>query len=102
MAPKITQTQASGCAAEGADGRTTDLDRLVTVQIGWEIHGIFQAQINLCVDELLYSTLWTSHTVEGASIELRDMTSSRPSFKRDVTGNKRLFAEFPSQTAIAE
>ena len=102
MAPKILIMTNSSCATEGADGRTTDLERLTTVQIGWEIHNAFQTQIHLCVDELRYSTMWTRHAIEGASIDLRDTTSGRPGFKRDVTGNKRLFPEFPTQTAIAK
>lgn len=56
----------------------------------------------MCVDEFRYSTLWTAHSVVGASISLRDMTAARPSFRRDVSGLTRLFSEFPTQTALAE
>jgi hypothetical protein len=39
--------------------------------------------------------------VLGKYITLRDMSAGRPSFKRDISGYKRLFSEFPSQTALA-
>lgn len=56
----------------------------------------------MCQDLRSYSTLWTSHTIIGKSIELRDKTAGRPSFRTDVRGEKRFFTGFSSSTAMAE
>ena len=53
-------------------------------------------QIGLCVDEKYYATLSAKHRVVGKSIEARDMTEGRPSFKKDG-----LFAGIGTQTALA-
>ena len=39
--------------------------------------------------------------MRGASIELRDTTPGRPSFRRDITGYTRFFMGFSSQSKIA-
>ena len=98
--PHIVRTANAGCSDEGADGRTTNLDDLVQVQIGWQIDDTFHEQILLCIDEMWYATLWTTHSVLGAHIELRDTTGGRPSFRRDISGYKRLFPLFSTQSAI--
>ncbi|XP_059098835.1 uncharacterized protein LOC131892971 [Tigriopus californicus] len=98
--PKIIRTPHVFCSKEGADGRTTDLSYLTLVQIGWEVHGQFKEQIRLCVDELLYATLWTTHEIFGSSINLRDTSPERPQFQRDTPGDSRLFARFPTQTTL--
>eukprot|EP00095_Tigriopus_kingsejongensis_P006847 maker-scaffold176_size284796-snap-gene-0.14 protein:Tk06847 transcript:maker-scaffold176_size284796-snap-gene-0.14-mRNA-1 annotation:"duplex-specific nuclease" len=98
--PKILRSPRSACAAQGADDREDALEHLALIQIGWEINGVFLEQIQLCVDELLYATLWTKHVVMGASINLRDLTPERPSFQRDIPGHNRLFANFPTSTSL--
>jgi len=60
--PKIT-VEPSPCAPVGADGRKTNLDSLVKATIGWNITGNFIHQISLCIDEKVYSTIWTKHTI---------------------------------------
>ena len=102
MEPAILRTPNSGCSPVGADGRTDNLEELVTVQIGWNVNGAFLEQINLCVDELMYATLSTQHDVIGKSIDFRDITSGRPSFRRDITRMTNLFSRFPTQSAIEE
>ena len=55
----------------------------------------------ICQDRRTYATLYTENTMKGASIELRDTTPGRPSFRRDITGYKRFFREFRSQSQIS-
>jgi hypothetical protein len=99
---KLIKTEGESCAEINYDGTsvkaTTDLN---LVQIGWNLTGKYHEQIRLCQERITYATLWTRHVVKGASIDLRDMDSSRPSFKRDVTGLKRFFTKFDSQTQLA-
>ncbi len=56
----------------------------------------------MCHDERTDDTLWTKHTVIGPSIELRDTTSGRPPFRRDLKGKRddRFFTEFSSDTDV--
>ena len=83
-------------------------------QVHWtgnkHMHGIwivqcwplpFFPQIRICLDELTYATLWSRHEIIGPAIEYKDITGTRPSFKKDVTGESKLFPDFPNQTALA-
>jgi len=79
------------CAPVGADGREGDLDKLTRASIGWRLDGKFKEQIGLCLDEKLYATIWTNHTLHGASIEYRDIDPDRPGFRIDTSGTKRFF-----------
>lgn len=88
--PRLIKTQES-CASIGSDGRTTGLEDLYTVQIGWMIRETFLEQIRLCQDEKTYATIWTNHTVLGANINFRDVDDSRPSFRIDNSYLKRFF-----------
>lgn len=89
--PRISRSNEL-CAPIGADGRFTELSgKLVRVSLGWEINGIYKEQIGMCVDEQVYGTIWTNHTIHGASILLQDKDPKRPGFKTDTTKNKRFF-----------
>merc|ERR1719334_447605 len=88
--PRLVRTQKE-CAPLGSDGRTKGLDSLVHVSIGWQIGSKFVEQISLCVDESNFGTLWTKHTVRGASIEFRDKAKGRPGFRVDTSDNHRFF-----------
>jgi len=79
------------CSAVGSDGRTENLGSLVRVSIGWQLGETFLEQIGLCVDEKNYGTLWTNHTLHGASVPFRDIEPGRPSFRIDTSRNKRFF-----------
>jgi len=79
------------CAPIGVDGRFTDLSgKLSRVSIGWEIEGNFIEQVGLCIDEAVYGTLWTNHTIHGANIAFQD-SGKRPIFRTDSNKNKRFF-----------
>ena len=57
-------------------------------------------QIVLCHDSKTDSTLWTRHNV-SSRVGARDMTSGRPSFRRDVKGETaHFFLEFGSDTQV--
>ena len=99
--PHIIRTVTS-CSSTGANGRTPASSDLVLIQIGWLVEGVFHKQIQLCVDELFYATLWSNHQTLGAHLSLSDSTSTGLTFKRDISGYKRLFPGFPSQTALAK
>ena len=77
------------CSLVGTDGRTGDLETLVRVSLGWQLQDTFIKQIELCVDESNFGTLWSRHTVHGASIAFRDK-NDRPGFRVDTSKNKRL------------
>jgi len=79
------------CSPVGADGRTDSLSELVRVSIGWNIAGKFLEQIGLCMDERMFATIWTNHTLHGANIDFRDIDPGRPSFRIDTSGTKRYF-----------
>ena len=100
--PHIIRTEGSNCSSEGADGRTKHLSAITYVQVGWMISSIFHPQYELCVDEMWYSTLWTSYSILGASIGLKDTKNSgkRPKFRKDITGHKRLFLGIKTQKAL--
>merc|ERR1712240_586362 len=82
-------------APVGDDGRTDKLESLQRVSIGWQIEGTFIEQIGICIDESNFGTIWTNHTVRGASIALRDIDPKRPSFRADTGAytrkNQRFF-----------
>jgi len=88
--PRITRTQ-SQCSPVGSDGRTEGLDSLVRVSLGWQLDFKFIEQIGMCVDETNYGTVWTNHTVHGASIGFKDKDPVRPSFRIDTSKYKRFF-----------
>ena len=85
--PEIKRKQEQ-CSPVGSDGRTDQLQSLEKVSIGWQIEGTFIEQIGLCIDESKFGTIWTKHTVRGASIGLRDKDPKRPSFKADTSAYK--------------
>merc|ERR1712001_103428 len=68
----------------GSDGKTDKLETLQKVSIGWRIEDTFIEQIGICIDERNFGTIWTNHTVRGASIALRDIDPKRPSFRADT------------------
>ena len=86
--PRLDRTQEQ-CSPVGSDGRTDKLESLQKVSIGWQIEGAFIEQIGLCVDESNFGTIWTNHTVRGASINLRDIDPKRPSFRADTSAYTR-------------
>jgi len=88
--PRLIRSQEK-CSRVGSDGRRKNLKSLVRVSIGWQLGDIFREQIGLCVDEENYGTIWTNHTVRGASISFRDIDPSRPAFRVDTSGSKRFF-----------
>merc|ERR1711997_100552 len=88
--PLIKKTY-ENCSSKGADSRPDDLGTLARLSIGWQIGASYMEQIGLCIDEKMYSTIWTRHTVHGTSINFRDMDSKRPGFRNDNTGLKRFF-----------
>ena len=49
----------------------------------------------LCVDELLYATIWARHTLHGANIAYRDTDPTRPVFRADTNKNHRFFPWTP-------
>eukprot|EP00090_Calanus_glacialis_P045179 TRINITY_DN8232_c0_g1_i1.p1 TRINITY_DN8232_c0_g1~~TRINITY_DN8232_c0_g1_i1.p1 ORF type:complete len:472 (-),score=119.75 TRINITY_DN8232_c0_g1_i1:256-1671(-) len=79
------------CSPVGADGREDGLSELTRVSIGWNIGGKFKEQIGLCVDERMFATIWTNHTLHGANIDFRDIDPGRPGFRIDTSGTKRFF-----------
>ena len=85
--PEIKRKQEQ-CSPVGSDGRTDQLQSLEKVSIGWQIEGTFIEQIGLCIDESNFGTIWTKHTVRGASIGLRDKDPKRPSFRADTSAYK--------------
>jgi len=92
--PRLDRKQEQ-CAPVGDDGRTDKLESLQRVSIGWQIEGTFIEQIGICIDESNFGTIWTNHTVRGASIALRDIDPKRPSFRADTGAytrkNQRFF-----------
>ena len=95
MEPLIIREDSSDCShGVGADGRTSQLESITLVKVGWDISGHFDEQIIACIDEKVYGTLWTKHVVRGPSIEFRDKSKGRPSFRLDTRGFKRYFTEF--------
>ena len=98
----IVKTNGESCADISYDGNPVTSEKdLNLIQIGWNIGGSFVEQIRICQDRRSYATLSTEHTMKGASIELRDTTPGRPSFRRDITGYTRFFREFRSQSQIS-
>ena len=73
-------------------------------RIGWDVDGTFQEQIYICQDIKTYSTLWTKHTLRGASIDYRDIGGTRPGFRRDVRNypDKRFFPFISTDTLLNE
>ena len=47
-------------------------------------------QIEICIDEKAFGTLWTKHNIFGVSIYENDY-NSRPDFKVDNYGENRYF-----------
>ena len=45
----------------------------------------------MCVDERMFATIWTNHTLHGANIDFRDIDPGRPGFRIDTSGTKRFF-----------
>merc|ERR1712227_288855 len=92
--PRLDRKQEQ-CAPVGDDGRTDKLESLQRVSIGGQIEGTFIEQIGICIDESNFGTIWTNHTVRGASIALRDIDPKRPSFRADTGAytrkNQRFF-----------
>merc|ERR1712180_154234 len=92
--PRLDRKQEQ-CAPVGDDGRTDKLENLQRVSIGWQIEGGFIEQIGICIDESNFGTIWTNHTVRGASIALSDIDPKRPSFRADTGAytrkNQRFF-----------
>ena len=86
--PRLVRSQEQ-CSPVGTDGRAGDLETLVRVSLGWQFQDTFIKQIELCVDESNFGTLWSRHTVHGASIAFRDK-NDRPGFRVDTSKNKRL------------
>ncbi len=84
---------------------TSSICSLALVEIGWELpSGQFVNQIELCIDEDSYATLWTRHVVSGSAIKQQDV-NDRPNFRRDnhdETGYDELFPNFDSQGDIAK
>jgi len=80
------------CSPVGADGREEGLSELTRVSIGWNLSGKFLEQIGLCVDERMFATIWTNHTIHGANIDFRDTTPGRPGFRTDTSGTRRYFS----------
>nr|XP_040570009.1 uncharacterized protein LOC121119415 [Lepeophtheirus salmonis] len=91
--PSLIITRNSKCSPEGIDKRKTDLGRITHISLGWNFRSGFIEQVELCIDELFYGTLWTKHNVVGKSIEFSDKDSDRPAFIVDETGQKRLFGK---------
>lgn len=89
--PVIKRTS-SICSPVGADGRNSSLQALVQVQIGWQIRSNYIEQIRVCVDESMYATIWTNHTLAGASLSYQDKDPVRPPFRTDVTNMKTMFS----------
>jgi len=52
---------------------------------------IYIEQIQACVDTKFAGTVWTNHTVHGASIDSQDKDPVRPSFRVDTSGTNRFF-----------
>ena len=57
----------------------------------------FFKQIDLCVDNKMFGTAWTNHTIMPG-IEHKDKRPTRPSFKSDVSGKNRFLAGASSST----
>merc|ERR1719244_1817585 len=83
------------CSPVGADGRTDDLELLARVTIGWVIGDNYLKQIVICVDELLYGTIWAEHALHGGNIAFRDSDPVRPVFRVDTNKNHRFFPWTP-------
>jgi len=88
--PRLVRTQEQ-CSPIGADGTTNNINNLWLIQIGWQINDTFIEQIRICHDESIYSTIWTNHTIYGASINSRDVDAGRPSFRIDNSRLKRFY-----------
>ena len=86
--PRLTRTQEQ-CASVGSDGRIDQLETLQKVSLGWNIESTFIEQIGLCIDESNFGTIWTNHTLRGASIALKDIKPGRPSFRADTSAYTR-------------
>jgi len=83
-------SESAPCSPVGADGRKTDLGSLVKASIGWNITGHFIQQISLCIDEKVFSTIWTAHTIHGKNIMFNDVDGRVP-FRVDNTKKMRFF-----------
>ena len=68
----------------------SELSYLTRATIGWKIDGVYKEQIGLCIDEKMFATIWTNHTLHGANIDFNDK-GGRPGFRIDTTGSKRFF-----------
>ncbi len=98
--PALIKTENAKCANVDYDGGKPGDAGLNLIQIGWNVTGTFHEQISACQERRHYDTLWTHHVVKGRSIELRDMSEARPSFRRDISGYKRFFTKFTSQSRL--
>ena len=90
MEPEVVREDQSDCSkGVGADGRTEDLEKITLVRVGWRFGDHFEEQYQACIDEKVYGTLYTHHTVLGKSIDYRDTSGGRPSFRADSRGYTR-------------
>ena len=104
LEPHIIREEGSDCSKGlGADGQVrAQMESIVLVKVGWTFgEEAFEEQYRTCIDEKLYGTFWTHHTVLGKSIAFRDKESGRPSFRVDNRGYKRFFT-FTTATAISK
>ena len=69
----------------------SELSYLTRASIGWKIDGVYKEQIGLCIDEKMFATIWTNHTLHGAYIDFRDIDPGRPGFRIDTTDTKRFY-----------
>lgn len=83
----VIRLSKSRCAPLGADGRNVENQAdhgLLSVQIGWNItNSKFQTQIDLCVDNKAFGTLWTRHVILP-SVEFKETGHTRPKFASDT------------------
>jgi len=88
------------CSSVGVDGRSKDLTgQLIHVQIGWGIPEFgFKPQIDLCVDNKMFGTVWTNHTIMPGIEQKDKRPGPRPSFKSDVSSKSRFFSGASSST----
>ena len=102
MEPEVIREDQSDCSKGlGADGRTEDLANITLVKVGWKFFDHFEEQYQACIDEKVYGTLWTHHTVLGKSIDYRDTASGRPSFRADSRGYSRSKQRFFSDPRLS-
>ena len=101
MEPEVVREDQSDCSkGVGADGRTEDLEKITLVRVGWKFGDHFEEQYQACIDEKVYGTLYTHHTVLGKSIDYRDTSGGRPSFRADSRGYTRSKQRFFSDPRL--